>query len=172
MTSKSKESFRASIVVGIILLLFGIGILSSICHDLYLSQFAKTWPTVDGRIVHSAIKRGGGAKKKSRKYTPVIRYEYEVNGQRFTNDKLAFGLTTGSKGWAEQRVRNYPKGKAVDVHHHPVKHGTAVIETNTVFNPLGLLASPFLAWLGFALLRYGTRARRQETQMHTADPCR
>jgi hypothetical protein len=172
MTSKSKESSRASIVVGIILSLFGIWILSNTCHDLYLSQVAKSWPTADGRIVHSAIKGSGGMRKKSRKYTPVIRYEYEVNGHRLTNDRLAFGLARGTKSWAEQKVKEYPKGQAVKVRHDPLKHGTAALETSTVFNPLGVLASPFMALSGFALLRYGTRARRQETRQHTADPRR
>jgi hypothetical protein len=160
VTSKSNESAGASIVFGIILLLSGIGILGGTCRNLYYSQAAKSWPTADGRIVSSVISRGGTSRKKMRKYTPVIRYEYEVEGNRFTNDRLAFGLSIGSKGWAEQKVKEYPRGQAVEVRHHPNKHGTAVLETSASFNLLGLLASPFIAWFGVALVRNGTRIRR------------
>jgi hypothetical protein len=97
-----------------------------------------------------------------RKYTPVIRYEYEVKGHRFTSSKVAFGLAPrGPKGWAEQEVKAYSKGQVVKVRHHPVEHGIAVLETSTNFSPFGLLACPFIAWLGIVLVRYGARIRRE-----------
>ncbi|MBT7852027.1 MAG: DUF3592 domain-containing protein [Opitutae bacterium] len=165
---KSKENARTSIVIGVILLLISIGILGNICYNLYHSQSSKSWPTVDGSIVSSTIKRGGKINGSGRKYTPVIRYEYEVKGHQFTSAKMAFGLAKGSKGWAEMKVKEYSKGQSVDVRHHPVKHGIAVLETSTSFNPLGLLACPFIAWLGIVLVRYGLRIRRQETEQGAA----
>lgn len=59
--------------------------------------------------------------KGTRKYTHVIRYDYEVKGHRFTSARLAFSPQGGSKGWAEQKVREYSKGQTVEVRHHPVR---------------------------------------------------
>ena len=145
-------------------MLISTGLFGNICYNLYHSQVAKSWPKVNGRIVSSTIERRGKISGR-RKYTPIIRYEYEVNGHQFTSAKVAFGLAAGSKGWAEKKVTEYTKGQSVEVRHHPVKHGIAVLETSTSFNPLGLLVCPFIAWLGIVLVRYGVRIRRQETEL-------
>lgn len=55
-----------------------------------MSEAAQGWPTTEGRITSSSVQNKGGGEFPSY-YEINIRYEYLVEGQAYTGDKMLFG---------------------------------------------------------------------------------
>lgn len=53
---------------------------------------SRNWPTVEGKIIHSAIREevAGKSRPPVHMYFPEIRYVYEVKGQRFEGHNLLY----------------------------------------------------------------------------------
>ena len=66
----------------------------------------------------------------SKRYIFAVRYGYEVAGQRYVGDRLAFAprLLPGGVLFA-QLDQKYKTGQPVTVHYDPVEPGNAVLET-------------------------------------------
>jgi hypothetical protein len=96
--------------------------------SLVRSLQCKGWPVVTGVIRTGEIKEKGGGEGGST-YTPHISYEYTANGSRFTAEKIAFGMASGSMSDGQTFLRSYPIGKTVLVHYNPSDPSEAVLDT-------------------------------------------
>ena len=61
---------------------------------MHLSKASQDWPSVEGEIIHSRIKRtrsrgsrGGDA------FMPEIKYSYSISGDNYLGDRVSFAKT-------------------------------------------------------------------------------
>lgn len=127
------------------LCLFGIGLplflIGSLCifgirWDLHQGRTSHTWPQVDAKIVHSGMEVMTRERKgrQIRRMQPQVSYEYEVDGESFTGDRITYGLIkrTESEREIETVLAKYRKDGMVKVHYHPESPGTSVLESGSV----------------------------------------
>lgn len=111
---------------------------------------ARAWPVARGRILESRVTEGSDSDGGTT-YIPVIKYEYQVGHEIYTNDLLAFGsrnLTEGgSRGEkkAHAAVAKYFVGRDVEVRYHPRQPANSVLEVRSVIaNMLAFIGVLFL----------------------------
>jgi len=98
---------------------------------------ARRWPVVPGTVLESYVLDSRDSHGR-RYYRPMITYEYQVAGQRYTNNQLAFGSRSLSEGGAAVQTRayetvaQYTVGGPVKVHHHPRNPARSVLEIRSV----------------------------------------
>jgi hypothetical protein len=115
---------------------------------------ARRWPTAKGLVLESRVAESKDSHG-TRRYRPLITYQYEANGQIFTNNVLAFGSRslseggTGAKVRATDTVARYPVGTTLQVHYHPLRSGQSVLEIRSVLAK-GLVLAGFIFLLAGA----------------------
>jgi len=118
---------------------FGTLLLLLVASALREAMAMKRWPVAKGRILSSKVEEYraiagagnfGSTRTRMTLYRPVIAYEYETGGQHFRGDRIAQspGMNRGIPDFAEQTVRHYPVGSAVDVRFNPRRPGESVLE--------------------------------------------
>lgn len=152
-------------VVGVVLAATGGGMMGVGIRPLYRMITSRRWPTVEGRIIHSLVEMHRERPSQGREevtYVPRIKYEYEVQGRRYTADGVGFGLMTTRVGFggmfsnAEGRVRKlvdrYPVGRRVPVCYNPRRPSVAALER---WHAVG--TSVMLVLIGTLFLLFGVR---------------
>ncbi len=104
---------------------------------------AQGWPTAEAEIVSSEIeshRRRSRSSSRSRTrevtmYTPVVEYEYNVNGEIYTSSRVSFfdGSST-ARFDARGVVDKYPQGKVVSAYYDPDNPQNSVLETEETGN--------------------------------------
>ncbi len=159
---------------GVVLLILG-PLLALLAGGLYLqSRRAQSWPTVEARVTESKIavsKKASGFRRSQTSfrdyYTAVIQYEYVVNGERFTGNRIALDASRSSgfdHDVAESWVGQYPVGAAVTVHYSPHRAEQSVIDpsANTVLLSM-------VAGFGVFAIPTGLMLRCIGRQMHPVE---
>lgn len=80
------------------------------------------WPTVTGVISISEIKERivKQDNKETKAWEPVINFNYEVDGQKYTGDKIGGSIIQSSNPTdAENLTNKFSKGKTVSVYYKP-----------------------------------------------------
>jgi len=161
-------------VGGIALIL--VGALAAVISGISLLQGrqAQSWPAVDARVLRSEIevsKKVGGIRRgqavHSDYFTPVIRYEYVVNGKTYMGSRISFDESDTSghdRRDAEKCVRKYPVGASIRIHYAPDQPQQSIIDP-TPNN--GFLAILFI--LGKLALIGGVVLCRTANQMQPAE---
>jgi hypothetical protein len=90
---------------------------------------AKSWATGSATIVSATIQARRGSEDGT-SYYPYVVYEYEVNGQRYRNDKLHFGTEVGKgfSGWVQNDIAKYQPGSQHPFYYNPADPRQAVLE--------------------------------------------
>jgi hypothetical protein len=120
----------------------GLAILGFCGRSIGQSISSASWPTVPGQVHTSEL----------RETKVLVRYSYEVEGQRHEATRIGFDVfdKPGGRGRRETVLARYPVGAKVDVHVRPGSPKQAVLETGDVA-PF-LMPSVFgLMFLGFGL---------------------
>ncbi len=137
-----------------------VGFLDSLAIPSVLEQ-ARTvdFPTVPGMVIHSDITERRGTKGSLRRRAD-IRYNYVVNEQEFTGQRLrlsTLALGNGSRQ-AQAAVAAFPVGKTVAVYYDPVAPAESLLQPGLL--PEHLIAALFAVphhliglWLLFVALR-------------------
>ena len=85
---------------------------------------SRSWPTAQGRIIHSAVVPGPRQSASAR-----IRYEYQVGTQKLTSQIVFFGdFIEGNSRVVGDLVGAYPVGREVTVRHHPAQPEVGCLE--------------------------------------------
>jgi len=146
----------------------GAGILIVGGTTLLKASNSKTWPTVSGRIVSSAVKERPRNKGRTT-YDAVVRYEYEVSGYKYTSNDVAFGDYGSGKGsHASKIVDKHRVGSEVTVHYSPSNPGKAVLEAGESGNAFEVLG--FGSWFfvgGLYLFVFGPAKLKQQSDAQT-----
>jgi hypothetical protein len=80
------------------------------------------WRETRGVVIKSEVNKFFDSPSK-----PNVVYEYEVGGERFTSNEIAF-LYIGGGGFADTTAANYPLGKVVAVYYEPDNQARAILE--------------------------------------------
>jgi hypothetical protein len=115
-----------------------------LCRWLKLRHAAHTgrWPAVDGVVLDSAVvaERGEGRQV----FRPMVRYRYEVEGQRFEGGRIEWAVPQASRKYTRARrmLDAYRAGRRVKVHYDPQRPGVAVLQPARAINvpPLMVIA--------------------------------
>lgn len=106
------------------------------------------WPTTSGTVRGTGVDTSSGSEG-STKYSPEIRYEYEVDDTSYVSSRIAvddwpsFGSRSRARSWLEE----YPDGDEVTVHYDPRRPDRSVLEPRGVLQAFFLLV---LVGLGLA----------------------
>ena len=124
-------------------------------QNLRRGSASKHWPTTEGRILSSVVRRSSG--RQGTICEPDIVYQYAVDGTDYAHwavDLRGLGTTCGSV--AAEVVARYPVGATVTVYYDPDHPERAVLEPGLHWSNLVLLfvGLPFLAvGTGFLVVR-------------------
>lgn len=117
----------------------------------------KDWPSVTGRIIRSELSGSDeideGEIRKS--YSPVVEYEYEVKGKKFSGDTISIvAHSTTEKSDARSIVNRYKPGSKVFVYYDPEDNCRSVLdpEAGVQDSMGGLIVSLALFVLGFIVI--------------------
>lgn len=118
---------------------------------------AYLWPTCEGKIVVSEVRRSTlGIKASERSFYPHIRYQYEVGGSQYLGEKISFVYEgSGDRSIIQNKVDQYPVGKIVQVHYNPNNPKEAVLEIGLKTSYIILLIAGFIFFgVGFVAYKY------------------
>ena len=144
------------------LIFFGVGVGLSYWGWTILqdARASASWPSVQGQVTSSVVDRSTDSEGGT-SYSPEVDYEYTVNDQRFSADRIKFGENSySSRRQAEDVVARYPVGQTVAVYYDPVEPETAVLEPGVssgsyivigigaIFVLVSLVIAPIIALAG------------------------
>lgn len=127
------------------------------------AEASQNWPSAQGQIIATEIKKDVSEDAEgytTTTYKPVITYSYNVMGQTYQSDKIAFGMTTsyGRMAKAQEVLDQYPLDSPVNVYYDPDNPAEAVLERKAGGKVLGLVIGILFLFLslcvGLPLLIY------------------
>ena len=97
------------------------------------NKSAASWPTVAGTIISAELESyidyddDGDA---TTMYRPLIIYQYEVEGERYTNNRVKVQkfAATSMQRVSRKKLEKYPVGGVVEIHYDPDNPNDAVLE--------------------------------------------
>jgi hypothetical protein len=92
---------------------------------LVMGRRSKRWPTAPGVVLESKFAAGSKINTGIHRF----RYEYRVNGERYTGDRVCFGYAISNGAFDVRRaVSRYPPGRQVEVRYHPWRPSLSTLE--------------------------------------------
>jgi len=116
---------------------------------------SEIWPVVDGVVLEAAI--AADRETGRQRFRPVVRYRYEVDGQRYEGSRMQWAVDAGFRKYTRARrlLDRYRTGSAIKVHYDPSRPGTAVLQTGTshaaVMRPMYVIASTVAVYTLFTI---------------------
>ena len=90
---------------------------------------SAAWPQVKGNVLASSVVESHYQSGTS--YRAEVKYEYAVDGVRYTSDRIKFGWRKGSKRGTKATAERYPTGSSVRVYYDPRKPSSSVLQRET-----------------------------------------
>ena len=114
------------------------------------SNASMAWPSTTGQISTASVRQNSSTDEDGHvnfTYSPIVEYDFSVNGQAFKGRRINYGITASTTREAAQKeVDRFPIGRQVTVFYNPEKPGEAVLEKKVVTSKVGLiLGSVFMA---------------------------
>ncbi len=166
--STNKPSFKKIIFPCIFFLAVGGLILFSAVKDLIHANASNSWPSAEGTV--SSSKVVSQLRDGTRTYYAILKYEYCVNGEYYTGNKVAFGTNgSGKLAHARELVQKYSKNSYVDVFYKPSNPNESILETGIkarAFIGLGIGLFFFLAGLLMTIYLPRIINRKKKTPSH------
>lgn len=121
------------------------------------AEGAKSWPTVEGRIVSAEV-----AERSGPEYSARIKYTYEVGSKRYNGDKATLVNIDwqADRAAVEAAVAARQPGAVAKVYYNPKSHEEAVLEPRITDGGLGAFVmgvSVAAVFVGLALVVVGIR---------------
>jgi hypothetical protein len=132
-------------------------------------RMTRNWPSAPGIIVTSELEertikvldrnRETGFRFEERNFANIV-YEYEVEGETYSNNLVAIGADRGNFKVAET-VARYPVGRRVTVYYNPDRRSDAVLERERpgVWRIIGWTAVASAAFFFGAIIGFGQLTR-------------
>jgi hypothetical protein len=99
-----------------------------------LSKASRSWPVVEGVVTKSTTCQFTDFEGKLFKiyYKPQLTYEYVVNGQSYSSDRLRWDEARfRTQAGAEQVSADYPSGSKVSVYYDPARPERSVLNPHS-----------------------------------------
>jgi len=135
----------------------GIGVVPTVSHHVAVQEHRPTTATVQSTDIDITEDDDG-----DETYTPIVAYEYTVDGETYHSTNVfpgQFDRTSGDRGWATDVVNDYSSGDQVEIQHSPSTPGKAYLRNDdgmpdpwwigTLFIPVGVVAGGWYIWVGF-----------------------
>ena len=113
--------------VGFALCALACGLILSGRLSIRRAAESEAWPAADGIVIESTV----AAKREGRqRYRPVVRYRYEVGGERYEGSRIQWAASGGYRKYTSARriLDSYRSGHAIKVHYDPKRPGVAVLK--------------------------------------------
>ena len=129
--------------------LIGLGVFLLGVFKVRKLRASQSWAIAMGTMVESSVQesfnRGSDDLPDSWSYTPLVRYQFQAQGQAIIGDRLGFDRKSYSKKPdAQAVVARYPLGAQVNVFFDPAKPADSVLQRASgsawVFVAVGLAA--------------------------------
>jgi len=133
MAKSGSMAWFSGLVYGSIFAVVGYFIVAHLAMAPYhLGQESKSWPTVQGRIIHSAMASSTSPQGKTT-YSPDIQFTYQVNGRDYQSNQVGVEPGPGASSSsdpsaASEIVARYPVGTVVTVYYKPSKPALGVLQ--------------------------------------------
>lgn len=131
----STRNLGVLIAVGVLAIIV-FGVLLRALQSWRKTIVSKSWPTAMGTVLSATVAAGRTSGRNGTSYYPLVVYEYAVNGQRYTGNRLRFGSQIGVElqSWAASALGKYPAGGSVPVYYNPDNPAEAVLIRNASGN--------------------------------------
>ena len=145
-------------VGGIVCIVIGLGIMAAMVAGIIKKRKAANWPRTPATILKSEVilKEFGGGGQSRHKYSPVVEYSYEVDGEVYESRNISgFNESDGySDETTAQRIADrYPEGETRKVWYNPNAPEEALLDARVsaadflwFLMPIGFIA------IGFAMI--------------------
>lgn len=120
------RSVATPIILGLVAIMVGFGVFYWKVDDFKQAYASSSWPTVQGRIIHSEmvrIRRPGETVSDA-----DITYSYMVNGRQYSGYLVSIPEYQGDARSMSKIVKRYPEGNTVTVYYDPDNPANAVLE--------------------------------------------
>lgn len=121
---------------------------------------SRNWDTTTGRVLYSGVASRRSSTSEggtNTYYYPQVAYEYEVRGQRYQSQRIAFGnIGYGSPRKAEELASRYVMGGPVQVFYDPANPDQAVLERRSGSNRALVLGVTLIVVILIASLAFTT----------------
>lgn len=110
-------------------LLFGFA------YNRFASYLVRDFLSVTGTVTRSGVFRHVrmGSHDSPSRSAPLIVYTYEVNGETYTNQRIAPGF--GISGYAADMVKRFPVGSSVTVYYMPGSPAVSFLSKSSLIEP-------------------------------------
>ena len=104
---------------------FGVSVFAWGTYRLHLSQKSLNWSIVDGKVISSDINQwtvligARGCCDDKERYSPIVRYSYQVQDQIYENDIISFDLAFPNKNYTDEKMRLYKQDSIVKIYFNP-----------------------------------------------------
>jgi hypothetical protein len=135
---------------------------------------SRLWPAASGTVVETFVRECERTSESSTSptllYEPVVRYTYEVNGEKRESRQIAFLVVLGSKEAAEKVIAKYPEGAKVTVYYHPKRPYLAVLEPGRWFGAFLCSIVAGAVFLGVGAVWWGKSTHPAPSNPHWHKP--
>lgn len=134
MANHRSMAWFSGLVYGSIFAVVGYFIVAHMAMAPYhLGQASKLWPTVQGKIIHSAVVSDTSSQGKT-SYSADIQFTYRVGGRDYQSSQVGIEPGPGASSssdpsGARQTVARYPVGNTVTVYYKSDKPLLGVLQT-------------------------------------------
>ena len=107
------------------------------------SSASMAWPSTTGQISTASVRQNSATDEDGHvnfTYSPIVEYDFPVNGQAFKGRRINYGITASpTREAAQKEVDRFPIGRQVTVFYNPEKPSEAVLEKKVVTSKVGLI---------------------------------
>jgi len=172
-----------------IIMSVGVFFVAMGCLEAWRGRASVSWPTVagevlDARVVESRRRSGTGrgGSSSATESIPLVRYAYEVNGERHESQRVDFKTRAGGRAAALEELGDLAPGATVTVHYDPNDPSLAVLRPGNgpwdwippLVGMLGIVVPPTLFLIARHWIRIAERAERlaakRSTRSAPSDP--
>jgi len=125
------------------------------------NKAAANWPTVPGMIISAELDnyvKYDDIGNTTTMYTPLITYEFEVDGQIYINNRVRVQaiVATNRQSVSRKKLGEYPLGSAVKVHYDPFNPEDALLEIDqskiNIPMIIGIISGLIVFYAGFRMI--------------------
>ncbi len=115
-------------VAAVLVVLMGIGLMQDRARLLLDGRASLEWPAVSGSVLEAAAEPVSGARI-GPGWRLRVRYDYEVDGQRYSSDRVRLSRRLGGQTevQAREQLLLYQAGDSIPVHYDPVRPSRSVL---------------------------------------------
>jgi hypothetical protein len=119
-------------VAGAVLCALASGVILVARYSIWRPSESEAWPKAEGLVLESAVSATRDSGRQL--YRPMIRYRYEVGGQRYEASRIRWHAVVEFRKFSRARAMldKYRSGSRVTVHYDPKRPGIAVLQPGPI----------------------------------------